>query len=480
MKSAPTTRYHAIVIGGSIAGCVTAALLARRFQHVTVVDRDELPADAGARAGVPQGRHVHVLLSRGARELETLFPGLRRELIDDGAHLLDTGHDLAWLTPGGWGIRFEAGFPMIAATRDFIESHVRARVRALPNVRVVDRAQVTGLLSEPGFNRVTGVRLRHRATGDESAGTNLAANLVVDASGRESKLPAWLASFGIERVDETNVEPALVYASQFLRVPAGTLGDYRGAYLQASLPDHPRGAILCPVERDRYLLTMMGYASAAPGADATGAVAFASQLRDPIFARILEVSTPLTQPVVHRRTGNRLRHFERVTNWPDGVVALGDAFCAFDPVYGQGMTVAILSALELARRVDLSWPDSSGARAGFARTAQRAIAGVTAPAWVLASSEDLRLPTTTGGRLTVFNRVVQRYFDHVLRVATVSTTTRRRLLAVMNMEREPTSLFHPGVVAGVLRDIVRPYPTAPRPWTTSTSGRHDRSVARAS
>lgn len=450
---------HALVIGGSIVGCVVGALLARRFERVTILERDTLPAASGPRAAIPQARHVHALLARGAAELERLFPGIIDELVSRGAQLTDAGRDLAWLTAAGWGLPFQSGIQLCCATRDLIEWQVRLRTLIERNVTMLTDASVTGLLTDERRERVTGVTMRPRGASPAPV-RHVHADLVVDTSGRASQLPEWLTAIGRPPVRETIVDAKMAYASRFYAVSRGALGQWRGAYVQPAPPRDPRGGILFPVEGHRFHLTLFGYADGAPPTDETGYLQFLSTLRSPILADILQGARPLTPIIGHRKTANRWRHFDGIADWPEALVAVGDSVCCFDPVYGQGMSTGILGALGLAARLDAEWTGSSSP-AGFAQRAQQDMAAAVRPAWNLATGEDLRLPTTSGGRLRWRDRVLQRYVDTVFAAATVDPTARLRLLSVMHMLEGPEALLHPRTVGRVIRYLVAG--GAPRP-----------------
>src|SRR5262245_22627389 len=192
-------RRHAIVVGGSLAAMLAARVLSDHFDNVTLLERDHFPETPTARKGLPQGRHAHVLLERGRRVLERFLPGLTAELVQAGAAPLDFTRDVAWLSPFGWYIRFPGDLPLLASTRDLIDWSVRSRVAALRNVHIRQGTAVAGLIRSPGDGgQVVGVRLRSFLADDEvdDCGADLAADLVVVADGRNSRLPAWLAAVG--------------------------------------------------------------------------------------------------------------------------------------------------------------------------------------------------------------------------------------------------------------------------------------------
>jgi len=442
----PTPTSHAVVIGGSIVGCAIAAMLASRFERVTILERDQLPHQPVPRGGVPQGRHVHVLLARGAAELDALFPGFLADMTEAGAEFVDVGQDVAWLTPAGWGASFQSGIRLCCASRQSIEWMVRRRTLAHPNVRLVDGIAVSGLMTDSSRSQVRGVRLRERQPGTYPTG-ELAADLVVDAGGRASQLPDWLQQIGRRRVRELVIDAGMAYSSRFYSIPRAALGGWRALYVQPALPAQPCGGILFPVEGDRFHLTVFGYGRSAPPADDRGLLEFIGRLRSSAIADVVREGTPLTPIVNHRRTENRWRRFDEIEDWPRGLLAVGDSVCCFDPVYGQGMSTGILAARALVDQFDL--------RGGAAATRpQRAVTRIVGPAWDLATGEDLRLDSTVGGRRRLRDRVLQQYLDRVIAASTADPGVRLPLLRVMNMLSGPEVLFAPRTLAAVVRHSI--------------------------
>jgi 2-polyprenyl-6-methoxyphenol hydroxylase-like FAD-dependent oxidoreductase len=326
------------------------------------------------------------------------------------------------------------------------------------------------LFTDGTGSRVTGVRLRDRRLNAGAPLREVYGSLIVDASGRGSQLPDWLAEIGRRNVREDFIDAGMTYASRFYAVPAAALRGWRAAYVQAALPKAPRGGILFPIEHDRWHLTLFGYANAAPPTDERGFRAFGDALRSPILADILRHATPLTQIVSHRRTANCWRRFDEIADWPDGLIAVGDALCCFDPVYGQGMTTGILSALEMKAQLDAEWRDASTVPRGYARRVQRRMLRAIEPAWNFATSEDLRLVSTVGRKLGRRERLLQRYLDSVVATSTADTFVRGRLLSVMNMLTGPETLMRPSVVWRVIRHLcgsnARPEPL----WAEAGAG----------
>jgi 2-polyprenyl-6-methoxyphenol hydroxylase-like FAD-dependent oxidoreductase len=447
----PATGRHALVTGGSIAGLLAARVLADHGARVTVVERDVLPVEPAGRKGTPQARHVHVLLTRGQEMLERLFPGLEAELAAAGAVQIDWTADTAWLTPAGWGYRFPSHLRTFASSRDLLEWLIRRRLATDPRVCFLTGHEVVGLLRAEAGAAVAGARVRPRGNAGDGAGAAapLRADLVVDAGGRGSRAPAWLAEIGYAAPAETVVNAFLGYASRLYARPAGSSGDWKALYLQSRPPQLLRGGVILPIEGERWLVTLAGAGRDYPPADATGFLEFARSLASPALYEAIRAATPLAPITTYRATENRVRHFERLARWPDGFIVAGDAACAFNPVYGQGMTTAALSAVTLdeclrgAARAGGDWR-------GLARRFQRLLARRNQAPWLLATGADLQVPQTVGRRPGGLARLSLRYFDHVLARATHDPTVRLALMDVLHLVRPPAALFQPHILWRVL------------------------------
>jgi 2-polyprenyl-6-methoxyphenol hydroxylase-like FAD-dependent oxidoreductase len=444
---------HAVVVGGSLAGLVTARVLADHFERVTVLERDRYPDGPLPRKGVPQARHLHALLLRGRQILEEVFPGIGEELRQAGALGVDTAADLAWLTPAGWGFRFPSGLELLAFSRDLLDWCVRRRVAALPRVEVREETDVTALIPTGAGNGVRGVVARPRDEG-RPEGERLYADLVVDASGRASRAPEWLEALGYPRAEETVVNAHVGYASRFYARPRGPRADWKALYVQAAPPGRRRAGIAFPVEGGRLLVSLSGGGRDYPSTDEAAFLEFARSLPTPMLYDVLKAAEPLTPIAGHRGTENRLRHYERMPRWPERFVVLGDAACAFNPVYGQGMTVAALGAAELGRCLaEQPRHEPDGCLSGLAVRFQRRLARLTAAPWMFATSEDLRYREVEGSAPGWATRLMHRYVAAVIRLSTRHAGVRKRLLEVFHMLRPPAALFHPGVLFRVAAQL---------------------------
>jgi 2-polyprenyl-6-methoxyphenol hydroxylase-like FAD-dependent oxidoreductase len=449
---AASRKRHAVVVGGSLVGMLAARVLSDHFDSVTLLERDCFPEAPAARKGLPQGRHVHGLLERGRRVMEHFFPGFTDELVHEGATAMDFTQDVAWMSPYGWFARFPGDILMLACTRDLIDWCVRRRVAALPNVFICQGVAVSGLIRGPREeDRVTGVRVRSRivdARMDLDA-VELRANLVVVADGRNSHLPEWLAKLGYRPPEEAVVNSFQGYASRLYRPPAQFESDWKSLYVQQAPPDDPRGGLISPVEGGRWLVSLVGGDGDYPPTDKAGFLSFARSLRSPMLYEAIAEAEPLTEIAGQRGTENRLRHYDRPGQLPDGVVVLGDAVCAFNPVYGQGMTAAALRAEVLDRFLQ---EESHFRGAGNGQVFQQRLVRAIAAAWQLSSGADNQFRSTEGPPQGWMARLTARYLARVMRASTRRPWMRRRLTEVLHLVRSPSELLDPGVLMRLVWD----------------------------
>lgn len=436
---------HAVVIGGSMAGILTARVLSDRFDQVTVIERDQLPDGPDVRKGVPQARHLHSFWAGGMEVVERLLPGVDSDLLAAGAVPMNLPTDIAWLTPANrWSQPFPATQRVVSATRALLEWTVRSHVAKVANISFRTEQEVTALRLGP-TGEVSGLTLRGRRTGTT---VDVSADLVVDASGRGSKLPEWLADLGFGTPEESTVDSFLGYATRLFEIPAGFSARWKAVYIQNAPPIQPRGGIMFPIEGDRWMLMLIGGGGDYPPTDEQGFRDFAASLRSPLLAEILDVARPISPIWGYRRTANRWRHYEKLA-MPGRLLAIGDSLCAFNPVYGQGMTVAAKEADVLAGILAGCRSQADLPRA--LRGAQRAIAARAKGPWMLATGSDLRYPTTVGASQTPVDKLINKYLDRVLAAVSDDPDVSAAFLRVLNMIDEPQALFSPRLMPRVLR-----------------------------
>ena len=444
---------HAIVVGGSMAGLSAGRVLSDHFDHVTIIDRDAYPEGVAERPGVPQSRHVHALLARGRIELERLFPGFDNLMLEGGANDIDFGMDFATLRPFGWGQRQPDGLKLLFASRTLIESVVRGLFRQLPNVTLLEQTTVTALtVTQNGSRRVTGVQLR---SADETASTELRADLVVDASGRASKVPDWLQTLGLPPPEESVVNSFSGYSSRWFQAPSPDKWPkewwWKGIWIDLKEPECLTAGVLFPVENNRWVVTLGGVAKDYPPTDEDGFTeALSTKLRSPILAEAVRLAEPISPVYGHRSMANRFRHYEKWTERLDGFLALGDAVCAFNPVYGQGMTTGTLSAVALESCLQQHGPTNPDLPRHFFR----AQAKVQTNPWRIATGADFRFPETEGQQ-TLGSRLFDPYMKALFAAAIDDMVVRRQLGAVLNMLKPPAAFFELPIISRVAMNALR-------------------------
>ncbi|MFC9967357.1 NAD(P)/FAD-dependent oxidoreductase [Nocardia ignorata] len=424
-------RQHALVIGAGVAGLLAARVLAERFDRVTVVERDELDAKEAVRRGVPQAWHLHGLLDRGRRIMEELYPGFTEEAVADGATVAEVLVGTRWYVGGSRLAAGATGLTSLIATRSLLETVLRRRTLRMRGIELLTRTTVQGLIGDA--QRVRAVRV----TGPAGEHT-LAADLIVDASGRGSRITLWLTAIGAQVPDEERLEVDLGYASRFFRHRPGQLDGQASVIVSTGADGRGGGAVR--VEGDRWHVTLAGMLGDHPPTDEQGFRAYAASLSAPDIHTIVVGSDPLGEPVPYRfRTAVR-RRFDRQRAAPAGLLVLGDAQCAFNPLYAQGMTVAALQAAALRDCLDA---DDLPARF------YAAAADAVAVAWQLAAGSDLRNPGVEGRR-TLRTRLTDVFVARVQRVAHRDPRVARTFLRVAHLVDAPAALTAPGTLRRIL------------------------------
>ncbi len=450
------TGKQALVIGGSIAGLLAARVLLNHFEQVTIVECDRIPEQPTSRPGVPQGTQVHVLLTQGQRILEQLFPGLKDELTAAGAPTVDWVAD--WMTLGvwGWGLRFASGFTGYTCSRNFLEWVLHRRLAETGRLQFLEACQAIGLLTNANKSQIAGVKLRCRTQVNTTQPKlqELTADLVVDATGRNSALPKWLASLGYQAPQITVVNSFLGYASRWYQRPEEFRADWQGLLVAAKPPQERRSGVLYPVEGNRWVVTLGGIGRDYPPTDEAGFLNFARSLRSPIIYEALKDAQPLSPIYGFRRTENRLCHYEKLSKLPEGLVVMGDAACAFNPVYGQGITVAAMGALALDECLQQQFQHDQGNLVGLTGRFQQRLAKVNAMPWLMATGEDFRWSTTVGGQPDHITRLMHHYFDRVLRLMIDDPDMYRKFWQVVHMVKPPRALLQPSIVTRVFWSVI--------------------------
>jgi 2-polyprenyl-6-methoxyphenol hydroxylase-like FAD-dependent oxidoreductase len=432
-----------IVIGGSLAGLFAAAASASAGADTTIIERDVLPTEPSPRRGVPQSRQPHVLLHRGLLAAQELLPGLREDLIRHGAAHFDSGA-MPWLSEYGWLPTWIPSFELVSATRPLLEHVVRQRVRELPNVVIHEGVRVSQLRRSAG---------KWQAECEDA--TMSEADIVIDASGRSSRLSHWLSGLGYPVQEPHTIDAHFGYACRVYRAN-GSVPLSTGLMIVAS-PASDTGALAIPVEDDKWLVVSAGYGDRRPSRETDEFLPFLDGLRDRAIADLVRRLEPISDVAIYRQTANRRNTFGRSRAWPANLIVVGDAYCAFNPIYGQGITVAACQALlvrdALAKR-----------RALRTVRLQRRIAAVADLPWSVATSEELRRPTTAG-KQSRSQQLMSRWSAELAQLMTRGDRgAYRAFTRVYHLMGGPIALFHPALFLSAGRAAIRGLPPpAPRP-----------------
>lgn len=439
----------AVVLGGSMAGILAARVLAESYREVIVVDRDQVLGVRESRRGAPHTVHAHGLHARGHLILEELFPDLTDELREAGVPTGDLG-EMRWYFNARRLQPARTGLISVTAPRPVLEAHVRARVAALSNVTFLEGYDILGLIATPDRACVVGVRVQQRAQG--SVAEVLDADVVVDATGRGSRTPVWLEELGYHRPEEERVKVGLAYTTRHYRTRPEWFDGVQSINPVAS-PGHPRGAFFGQVGRDLCILSLTGVLGDYPPTDPDGFLEFVRSLPVPDVYEAVRDAEALDDAVSFRFPASVRRRYERLSTFPDGLLVIGDALCSFNPVYGQGMSVAALQAMTLREHLRL------GTRVQSARFLTDVARVIDTP-WDISAGGDLDFPGVEGRR-TLKVLMGNAYMSRLQYAATKDAAVTDAFMRVAGLMDPPQALMRPAMLARVLRHAVRRPPVGP-------------------
>lgn len=428
---------HAVVIGGSMAGLLAARVLADQFGAVTVIERDPLSDQLTTRKGVPQAQHPHVLLEAGRATLEDLFPGYGEDLISAGGLVIDGLTDFRHYENGDFLADGPTRLPMYAASRPLFELIARRHVSNLSGVHIRSNCQWMDYLVNGSASSVDGVVVRT----DEATQEEIAADLIVDATGRTSRTPTWLEEHGYTPPPVEEVHIDIAYSTTLLeRSP----DDRRTFFVPASAP-RTRGGAAFPVEENRWLVNMHGVHGDHPPTDIEGFADFAASLPISDLKQLVDTQSWACEKINHYPFPSNRRHrYEELGQFPSGLVVIGDAIASFNPIYGQGMSVAALEALMLHHAL------AAGDRTDLAPRFFEQAEEIIDIAWKMAVGADFEFPQTTGPKPRGAD-FFSRYLSRLTHKAHTDSELREAFYRVIMMEVPPTTLLRPNIVLQVLK-----------------------------
>jgi 2-polyprenyl-6-methoxyphenol hydroxylase-like FAD-dependent oxidoreductase len=431
---------RAVVVGASIAGLLAGKALSEAYYSVLILDRDTLPAEAAPRKGVAQSYQPHILLVKGLDGFEELVPGFRETLVQAGG-LTQRREDWHFVFLGGPLKVHRTDITVVGATRALIEHVLRQEIASTPNITIRTGIDVEDLVWDDE-GAVTGVATRMRD--DRAVEETIHASLVVDSSGRHSSITQWIGARGYDNIPEEVVNSSVGYSSRFYHRDAASAG-IPNMLIQPRPPDNPRLGIMMAVEGDRWQVLLGGAFGHTPPSDEDGFLEWARMLASPELYDVIRTREPLTPIRGFRIPETRWRRFDKAERWPAGLVVVGDAVAAYNPIYGQGMSVAAIEAVALRKT-------AAERRPGWERAFQREVGKIAAFPWSTGSGEDLRWPgcTLNGKPAGLAQRLQYHYMDRLLRAATRDETVSRVFAETINLMHGPMALMSPGIVLRTL------------------------------
>jgi hypothetical protein len=385
------------------------------------------------------------LLKRGQNILANLFPGIESGLLAGGAVPVDAS-EMAWFQFGGWKARTTEKLAALFLSRPFLESEIRRRVRALPNVEVVENAEALGLVPSADRQKVQGVTFRRNGSGDET----LTADLVIEARGRGARTPVWLEEMGRSKVKETVVKIDIGYGTRTFKMPSQPSYPWKVMVVIGQSPESKRIGMIAPIEGDRWIATLVGILGDHAPTEEAAWLQYAKDLPMPDVYDAIRTAEPLSDIVPHRFPAHQRRHYDQMADFPEGLVVLGDAHCSFSPVYGQGMTTSALGADLLRQHLAGSRSSAIGLSRQFSHQYQRALARISDEPWSMATGEDFRYPEVEGARPFGTSALLW-YTKRLHHVTNVDPELCLKFYQTMHLLSPVSALMKPSVVWRVLK-----------------------------
>ncbi|WHY64929.1 FAD-dependent oxidoreductase [Neobacillus sp. SuZ13] len=436
---------RAIIIGGGISGKLAARVVSDFFKEVLIIERDHEPQGPFPRKGAPQGEHLHALLQAGEHGLEAMFPGITKKFHSSGAVKINSTQGLAWFHHGVWKLRFNGEYTTTLQTRPHLEWHIDQYIKAIPNVTFLYNHTVENYIYQEEKNRIAGVDVID-SSGSEK---NLTANLVIDASGVSSLSSSWLNKRGIS-IPEQKVKIGLSYISKSFQLPENDERDWEIKIVYPNPPHEKIGGTISKVEGNRYIVTLNGYHNEVNEKEVVksnnGFIDLTKKLPKLDIYHEIKDAFPLSGTSVYRVPHIVWRQFNRVKNLPDGLLLIGDTVCRIDPVFGQGMSIAVLAALKLKELLQNESHDLLKLTTNF----HKQEAKIIAPIWNMVITEDFRYPETNGKKPTGLF-IQQWYAKKIFLLSSENQEIYNSFIKVMNLIRPMTILMSPRIIKQVLK-----------------------------
>lgn len=428
---------RAVVMGGSISGMLAARVLSDFFDEVIILEADTSSSAKRVRKRVPQGQHSHVLLQAGQQVMERLFPNFINELIEDGSVVADFTNDLEWFHFGQWKKRFESGIMGVQQTRPFLEWHIQRRLKDYANITIQDNSLVTGFLLSDDQRTTLGVKARTTSRSEDS---DILCDFVVDATGYGSQSRKWVPGAASDSPLEA-VKIDLFYATRFYQTDSSNLG-WKNLMISAQLPDQPYAGVILSFEDNKFGVTLGGYLKQPPKTDEEFQQ-IAKALPQQHIYEFLQNAKPISDLNTYRIPLQVRNRFDRSKNMPSHLVVLGDAYCRFDPLYGQGMSVAALEAELLG--AELTRMKALEELSTFHNRFYKKLVKLTQGPWDMAITESFRHPNITGRRPREV-KLMQWLTQKIYRASASQQDVYLTLAQVMNLTESSNAFFRPAIL----------------------------------
>ena len=428
----------AIVIGGSIAGLLTARVLSDYFKEVILIEKDNRIDDGQIRIGTPQANHIHVLLAKGREILQDFFPELEGDLMKKGANKIDFLNDVRYRLPSGWAPKFNSGIITFTCTRTLLENTIRHQIQKISKIKIEQGKQITSLV----------LKKSNKISLKTKEGKEIHGDLIVDCTGRNTKTPSWLENIGFPKPRETKIDSFVRYSTRRYTPPKKDR-KWKMLVILNNPIVNPRIGGIYPIEDGKWLVGLYSIGKNYPPTDEKGFLEFAQHLESRELYDALKDAVPDSEIYGYTVQGSRKYHYEEMKQWPDNFIVLGDAVSIFNPYYGQGMTSAALGAKALDDMLKDNKMEND-----FTRKFQKKLATTVSLPWILGTSEDLRWPTTVGKRPNAITRMVQNHAQKVLLLSPKSKLAAKSFQQMMHMIKSPAIIFHPVILLQLIANSI--------------------------
>ncbi|GAM13504.1 FAD-dependent oxidoreductase [Mesobacillus selenatarsenatis] len=440
MFSKNMNRTRAVVVGGGIAGKLAARVLSEFFKEIILIEKDKKDDHITNRKGVPQGNQGHVLLKSGEEIIEELFPGIFQELSRNGAKKTNFARDLLWSHHGTQKIRFDSNVFISQQSRPLLEWQIQQRLEKIPNINFRFECKVQNLkFNNDEMNTIV-------IEDKNGAVTELLADIVIDASGAAALHNQWLKDSGYKIPTKTEIKVDVFYASMVFKKLSHESINWHSLLAYPNPPDVERGGMISPIEGNRMLVTLIGYGTKELPKDIDSFLEYAASVEQSEFYDVIKNESPLSEDVqIYRFPSLRRYHFEKLRNFPSGLLIIGDAFCRVDPVFAQGMSLAAMEAKAL-RELLMQGLNKKQLTKNYHKKVSR----ILDIPWLIALTEDFRFRTTSG-RKPIGLPILQWYVKSVVTACSHNEHVYSRFIQVLHLKSHPISLAHPGILAKVFK-----------------------------